>query len=169
MYSGNQSSWSNTSSGFKNYASATGLTAASDATVQSTSLNRALGIKQTGTTGFDPGAAFIFQINNTTGKTNLILNFLLQSLDNGIGRTTIWQIDYAIGNNPASFTPVTTSPSTITTGPTFGCTPVTVNFGDALDNKSDKIWLRIVTLTATTGTGSRAATGIDDVQISWDE
>jgi hypothetical protein len=168
IFSGNQSSWSNTSSGFKNYASAVGLDAASDATAQNASVNRSLGIKQTGSTGFDPGPAIIFQINNTTGKTNLALSFLLQSLDDGIGRTTTWQVDYAIDNNPTSFIPVTTSPSTITTGPTFGSIPVTINFGNALDNKSDKIWIRIVTLTATTGSGSRAATGIDDVHISWE-
>jgi hypothetical protein len=166
-FSGNQSSWSNTSSGFKNYASATGLNAASDAIAQNASVNRILGIKQTSSTGFDPGTALVFQINNTTGKTNLALSFLLQSLDDGIGRTTAWQVDYAIGNNPATFIPVATSPSIITTGPVFGSVPVTVNFGNALDNKSDKIWIRIVTLIATTGSGSRAATGIDDVQISW--
>jgi hypothetical protein len=166
-FSGNQSSWSNTSSGFKNYASIIGLKATSDAIAQNASVNRVLGIKQTSSTGFDPGAAFIFQINNTTGKTNLALNFLLQSLDDGIGRTTTWQVDYAIGNNPTSFIPVNTAPSIIATGPIFGSTPVSVNFGNALDNKSDRIWIRVVTLTATTGSGSRAATGIDNVQIAW--
>ncbi len=166
-YSADQSSWSNTSSGFKNYASATGLTSTSDATAQAASLNRALGVKQTGTTGFDPGAAFVFQINNTSGKTNLALSFLLQSLYEGAGRTTTWQVDYAVGDNPTTFTPVTTSPSTITTGPTFASTPVTVNFGSALDNQSGKVWIRIVTLSATTGSSSRASTGVDDVSISW--
>ncbi len=166
-YSTDQSSWSNTSSGFKNYASATGLTAASDATSQDASLNRALGVKQTSATGFDPGAAFVFQINNTSGKTNLALNFLLQSLYDGAGRTTTWQVDYALGDNPTTFTPVTTSPSTITTGSTFASTPVTVNFGSALDNQSGKVWIRIVTLSATTGSSSRASTGVDDVTVSW--
>lgn len=167
IFSGSQASWSNTSSGFKNYASATGLTSASDVTSQNVSTNRALGVKQTGTTGYDPGAAFVFEINNTSGKTNLSLSFLLQSLDDGIGRTTLWQVDYAIGDSPTSFMPATTSPSTITTGPTFASTPVTVNFGNVLDNQNSKIWIRIVTLSATTGGGSRASTGIDDVQISW--
>ena len=167
VFSGNQVSWSNTSSGFKNYASATGLTAASSSTDQNASTNRALGVKQTGATGFDPGAAFVFQINNTVNKTNLTLNFLLQSLADGIGRTTVWQVDYALGDNPNTFIPVTTSPSIITTGPTFNSLPVTVNFGNALDNKSGKTWIRIVTLSATTGGGSRASTGIDDMQLSW--
>ncbi|MEP6683778.1 MAG: DUF5689 domain-containing protein, partial [Parafilimonas sp.] len=166
-FSGSQSSWSNTSSGFKNYASATGLSSSSDAAAQNASTNRALGVKQTGSTGYDPGAAFVFEINNTSGETNLSLNFLLQSLDDGIGRTTIWQVDYALGDNPTTFTPVATSPSIITTGPAFAGTPVTVNFGNALDNQNGKVWVRIVTLSATTGTGSRASTGIDDVNISW--
>src|SRR6478735_7034874 len=167
VFSGNQVSWSNTSSGFKNYASATGLTAASSSTDQNASTNRALGVKQTGATGFDPGAAFVFQINNTVNKTNLTLNFLLQSLADGIGRTTVWQVDYALGDNPNTFIPVTTSPSIITTGPTFNSLSVTVNFGNALDNKSGKTWIRIVTLSVTTGGGSRASTGIDDMQLSW--
>lgn len=166
-FDGSQSSWSNTSSGFKNYAGATGLTSSSDATAQNASTNRALGVKQTGTTGYDPGAAFVFEINNTSGKTNLSLDFLLQSLDDGIGRTTTWQVDYAVGDNPTTFIPVITSPSTITTGPTFSSTSVTVNFGNVLDNQNGKVWIRIVTLSATTGSGSRASTGIDDVEINW--
>ena len=167
VYSGNQSSWSNTSSGFKNYASATGLNAASSSADQNASANRALGVKQTGSTGFDPGAAFVFEINNTTGKTNISLSFLLQSLAEGVGRTTIWQVDYAIGDNPNTFIPVTTSPSSITTGSAFSSTPVTVNFGTALDNKNSKVWIRIVTLGSTTGSGSRASTGMDDVELKW--
>lgn len=166
-FNGNQSSWSNTSSGFKNYAGATGLSETSDATAQNASTNRALGVKQTGTTGYDPGAAFVFEINNTSGKTNLVLNFLLQSLDEGIGRTTTWQVDYAIGDNPTSFIPATTSPATLIAGPTFASTPVTVNFGNALDNQSSKVWIRIVTLSATSGSGSRASSAIDDVSVSW--
>jgi hypothetical protein len=126
-----------------------------------------LGVKQTGTTGFDPGSAFVFELNNTSGKTNLALNFLLQSLADGVGRTTTWQVDYAVGNHPTSFTPVTTSPSNITTSGTFSSTPIAVNFGNALDNKSSKVWIRIVTLSATTGSGSRASSAIDDVEISW--
>lgn len=106
-------------------------------------------------------------INNTSGKTNLTLNFLLQSLDDGIVRTTSWQVDYVLGDNPTAFIPVATSPSNLTTGPTFASTRVTVNFGNALDNQSSKVWIRIVTLSATSGSGSRASTSIDDVQISW--
>ena len=166
-FSGSQSSWSNTSSGFKNYASATGLNAGSSSDEQNASVNRSLGVKQTSSTGYDPGAAFVFEINNTTGKSNLAFNFLLQSLAEGVSRTTTWQVDYALGDNPTSFIPVATSPSTLITDGTFANTPVTVNFGNALDNQSSKVWIRIVTLSSTTGSSSRASTGIDDVSISW--
>lgn len=165
-YNSTEATWNNTSSGFKNFASATGLTSSSDATAQNASTNRALGVKQTSAKGYDPGAAFVFELNNTTGKSNISLNFLLQSLDASIGRNTIWKVDYGIGDNPTSFTTVNTS-SSLTTGPGFTSTPVTVNFGSTLDNKNSKIWIRIVTLDATTGSGSRASTAIDDVQFSW--
>lgn len=159
--------WNQTSAGVKNFASATGLTATSDATAQNGSTDRALGIRQTSATGYDPGSAYVMLLDNTIGKTNLQLSFLLQSLDNTIGRTTTWTVEYGIGDNPASFTAVTTAPVTLTTGPIFASTPVTVNFGSALNNQGQKVWIRIVTLAATTGSGSRASTALDNVNLSW--
>lgn len=159
--------WNNSSAGLKNFASATGLNSASDATAQNASTNRALGIRQTSSAGYDPGSAYMIQLDNTTGKTNFQLSFLLQSLDASSGRTTTWTVDYGFGDTPSSFTPATTSPATITSSGTFGSTPVTVNFGAALNNQSQKVWIRIVVLTGTTGGGNRASTGLDDVQLSW--
>ena len=159
--------WNQTSAGLKNFASATGLTATSDAAAQNAATNRALGIRQTSSTGYDPGSSFLFKIDNTIGKNNLQLGFLLQSLDNSIGRTTIWKVQYGIGDNPSSFTDATTNPATMTTANVFGATPVSVNFGSALNNIGQTVWIRIVTLSATTGTGSRASTSIDDLNISW--
>jgi hypothetical protein len=167
-----KSLWNATGLGFKNYASATGLIVSSAAAAQDASTNRALGVRQTGTvsTGGDPGAAFAFQLANTTGKTNFKLEFLLQSLDgvSAAGRTTTWKVDYGFGDDPATFTTITTVPAALTTAyGTFASTPVTVNFGTALNNISQKIWIRIVALTSTTGGGNRASTGIDDVKFSW--
>jgi hypothetical protein len=159
--------WNQTSAGLKNFASATSLTATSDATAQNAATNRALGIRQTSSTGYDPGSSYLFKIDNTIGKSNLQLGFLLQSLDNSIGRTTIWKVQYGIGDNPSSFTDATTNPTTLNTANIFGATPVSVNFGSALNNISQTIWIRVVTLSATTGTGSRASTAIDDLNISW--
>jgi hypothetical protein len=172
IYGGTLSSktlWNNVSAGAKNFASATGLTATSDQTAQDGSANRALGFRQTSTvpTGGDPGVAFAFKIANTTGKTNLKLEFLLQSLDNSIGRTTTWTVDYGIGDNPTTFTTVATTPATLTTSGTFASTAVTVNFPAALNNVSGPFWVRIVALTATTGSGSRPSTAVDDVKFSW--
>jgi hypothetical protein len=167
--------WNQTSLGFKNFASATGLTSTSTSTAQNASTNRALGCRQTGTaaTGGDPGYAFAFQLANTTGKTNLKLEFLLQSLDTTgttVGRTTTWRVDYGVGDNPVLFTTATTIPSTLTTafGPgKFASTPVTVNFGSVLNNINQKVWIRIVTLNSTSGSGNRPSSGIDDVKFSW--
>jgi hypothetical protein len=164
---GTPTAWNQTSAGLKNFASATGLTATSDATAQSASVNRALGIRQTSSAGYDPGSAYVFLLDNTTGKTNFQLSFALQSLDNSVGRTTTWVVDYGFGDSPASFTAVSTSPGTVTTSNAFGSTNVTVNFGSSLNNISQKVWIRIVALSATTGSGSRASTGLDDVSLSW--
>ena len=160
--------WNNASAGFKNFASATGLTAAASTATQSAATNRALGMRQTSTVG-DPGAAFAFQLANTTGKSNLQLEFKLQSLDGiTLARTTTWKVDYGVGVSPSAFSTVTTNPATLTvTNGTFSNTTVTVNFGAALNNISQPIWIRIVTLSSTTGGGNRPSTGIDDVKFTW--
>ncbi|MFM7646297.1 MAG: DUF5689 domain-containing protein [Sphingomonadales bacterium] len=161
--------WNNTSAGVKNFASATGLTATSDATAQGASTNRALGIRQTSAAGYDPGSSFLFELSNTSGKSNFQMSFLLQSLDaTAAGRTATWQVEYGVGDSPSSFTTVTTVPATLTTNVgTFASTPVTVNFGTALNNLSQKVWIRIVTLTGTSGTSNRPSTAIDNLQLTW--
>lgn len=164
--------WNQSSLGFKNFASATGLTSSATATVQTAATNRALGVRQTGTAsvGGDPGAAFAFLLPNTTGKNNVQLEFRLQSLDAPVtaGRTTTWRVDYGFGAAPTSFSTVTTSPVTLTTTlGNFVNNLVTVNFGTALNNINQPVWIRIVTLTGTSGGGSRPSTAIDDVKFSW--
>jgi hypothetical protein len=166
VYLANPSPWNGTSGGFRNSASATGLTSSSDAAAQSAATNRALAVRQTGTVG-DPGASFVFQIANTTDKTAFNLNFKLQSLDNASPRTTAWIVDYAVGDTPTAFSNANAT-GTLTTGVSiFSNNTVTVNFGNALDNKASKVWIRISTLVASTGSGSRATSGIDDFNLSW--
>ena len=166
---GSPTAWNQTSAGLKNFASHTGMTSTSDAAVQGAHPNRALGIRQTSATGYDPGASYVLLLNNTTGKTNFQLTFLLQSLDyTPGGRTTAWSVEYGVGDAPTSFTTVTSSPATLSTNlGTFSSTPVTVNFGSSLNNISQKVWIRVVTLAATTGSGNRPSTAIDDLQLSW--
>jgi hypothetical protein len=77
-------------------------------------------------------------------------------------------VDYATGLNPAFFSTVATSPASIqTTNGTFTNTTVTVNFGTLLNNITQPVWIRIVTLTPTTGSNNRPSTGVDDVRFSW--
>src|SRR6266700_1172370 len=68
--------WNSTTGRYSNYASGNiGSTATT--TQQAASADRALGVRQTGAFG-DPGAAFVFQVANTTGLTSFTLDFKLQ-------------------------------------------------------------------------------------------
>jgi hypothetical protein len=159
--------WNNTTGAFKNFASADGLTATSSSGDQSASTDRALGLRQTGTVG-DPGGAFTLQLANTAGFANFSLSFKLQSLDQTSPRVATWLVQYATGAAPTSFTTVATVPPTLQTGgSTFTNTTVTVNFGSALDAKSENVWIRVVTTAATTGSGNRPSTGLDDFSLSY--
>lgn len=159
--------WNNTTGAFKNFASADGLTSTSTSAQQSASTDRALGVRQTGTLG-DPGGAFTLQLANTSGFSNFTLTFDLQSLDVTSPRITTWLVQYGLGASPSSFTTVATVPTPLQTGNSaFTNTSVSVNFGSALDNQAGDVWIRIVTLAASTGSGNRASTGIDDFVLSY--
>ena len=161
--------------GTKNYASANNGNAAKVATCteQKAFTDRAIGFRQVSQTNgshpnLEPGAAYVLKIANTTGLTNFNLNFKLQSLDTTSPRTTTWTIDYATGAAPTSFTAITPTSGTMTTGNlTFANNAISVNFGNALDNKSTNVWIRIAALTASTGSGNRPSTAIDDFNLSW--
>jgi len=168
---GATTAWSNTGGGFKNYASATGLTATAAVAAQTAATNRALGVRQTGTFGDGTsatgvGPAFAFQIDNTTGKTDFELTFKLQSLDNStaVGRTTTWRVEYGIGATPSAFTQVGT---TATTGQAFSNTTLTASFGGALDNQGGPVWIRIIAPAVTSGSGNRPSSAIDDFSLAW--
>lgn len=164
-YSGTAVLWNNTSGAFKNFASATDLTSTANSTAQSNSLNRSLGVRQIGSLG-DPGAAFVLQLANTTDLHDFELVFKLQSLDVTSPRQTTWRVDYGFGASPASFTVGSTGVLT-TGGSTFTSNTVTVDFGNSLDNQADNVWIRIVTVTASTGSGNRPSTGIDDLSLTY--
>lgn len=167
--------WNQTSAAFKNFASGTGLASNTAVADQASAANRALGVRQTGGAGWDGGSnggpAFVFVINNTTGKSNIKLDFILQQLDGvtAAGRTTKWVVEYGIGEDPRTFTAVTTTPTPLTTilGTFNAGTAVHVDFPAALNNLSSKVWVRIAALDATEGGGSRSSTAIDDVKFSW--
>ncbi|GAA4503714.1 hypothetical protein GCM10023172_29040 [Hymenobacter ginsengisoli] len=176
---GATTAWAATGAGFKNYASATGLSSKASVATQTAAPNRALGVRQTGSFGdgtstatppIGAGPAFVFQLANTTGKADFALSFKLQSLDSTIvtssatGRTTTWQVDYGTGTTPTAFTQVG---STATTGPFFANATVTASFGTALNNLAGPVWIRIVAPANTTGGGSRPSSAIDDFSLSW--
>lgn len=161
--------WRNVTRGFKNFASATEVTdPGADSATQSAATNRALGVRQTSSSGWDPGAAFQFQVANTSGKFSFQLSFKLQSLDTSSPRKTTWVVDYGFGASPTSFTTVTTSPAVLETGNrVFSNTTVTVDFGSALNDQSGPVWIRVWATPGSTGSGNRASSAIDDWSLSW--
>jgi len=160
-----------TTRGFKNYPSATaiGTQPTVDICVAGDAItNRALGVRQVGVTAYDPGAAFCLYIANTTGLTNFNLAFKLQSLDSSSPRTVNWIVDYGMGATPSSFTTITSTTGTWTTGNhTYSNNAVTASFGSSLDNQSGPIWVRVRPSAASTGSGNRPSTAIDDISLTW--
>jgi hypothetical protein len=165
--------WASGVGAFGNYASlGAGLPSNANSTTQSNASNRALGVKQTsgfGTFG-DPGAAFVLHLTNTTGFVGFSLTFKLMNMDPfiGVGRTATWYVDYGVGATPSSFTTIATSPTPLATiqGAGQDSATITVNFGSVLNDISDHVWIRIVN-TATSGSGARPATAIDDAVLTW--
>lgn len=163
-------SWKQFTRGFKNFASANGISdPGADSTTQAAVTDRALGVRQTSSTGWDQGTAFEFQIANTTGKYNFKLNFKLQSLDTSSPRTSTWIVDYGFGASPTSFTTVTSTPASLVTGnKVFSNTSVSIDFGSGLNDNAGPVWIRVWASTASTGSGNRASSAIDDWSLSWD-
>lgn len=157
--------WSNTSGAFKNLASADALTSTATTTDQAGAADRSLGLRQTGTLG-DPGGAFVVQLANTNMRTGFKLSFKLQSLDATSPRSAAWAVDYGFGAAPTAFTPAAATGTLTTGGSAFTNNTVTVNFNSALDNQNQNVWIRIITLNATTGSGNRPTSAIDDFNLT---
>jgi endonuclease/exonuclease/phosphatase family metal-dependent hydrolase/uncharacterized protein YdeI (BOF family) len=163
-------SWGDTGGRFKNFASADGLEANASVTNQTNATDRVLGIRQTGAVG-DPGAAFTLQLANTLGVQNLQVSFKLQSLAGTatVARTATWLVQYGLGETPGSFVTVPTNPETLTTTfGTFANTTVTATLPLAVNDQNQPLWIRIVTLEGTSGTGNRPSTGIDDFSLTYE-
>ncbi len=169
--------WNSTTGGFRNSASVNGVTLAnytSDSASQAAMTDRALAVRQVGPTsttfpGSDSGVAFVFKFIAPANTTNFKLNFKLQSADTASGRTTIWKVESGMMMGSAlTFTPAAGVTGTVTTGgKQLSNNTVTVDFGTALDNMNHEMWIRVVALDASTGTGSRATTQIDDFNLTW--
>jgi len=151
-------SWGDGAGRFKNFASATGLTANASTADQAASTDRALGIRQSGTFG-DPGASFNYSFS-TIGETieSISLDLMMLSVQE---RSTTWSIQYGLGADPSSFVTL----GTWADPGTFGTTPLTLTgFGTALDNQAS-VFLRIVALSVTTSSGTRDSMAIDNFVI----
>lgn len=169
-FSATATAWSSTSRGFRNVASATGLTSTSTSANQSASTDRALGMRQVSATGWDDKDSLIsasLMIANTNGLNTFNLQFNIMSLHTTIGRANNWIVQYGIGANPAIFTTVTTTPATLTIDSNFSNTVVNVSFGANLDNQNQPVWIRIMPSDTTIGSGNRPHVGIDNFQLSW--
>jgi hypothetical protein len=170
-YSSNTVTWTSTSRGFKNVASADGLTSASSSADQNNSSDRALAVRQVGSNAgwddLDSLVSFNFGISNTAGLTGFNLQFKIQSLHTAATRYNNWIVQYGFGSNPSSFTTMATSPAVLVLDSNFSNTSVTVNFGAALNNQSQPVWIRIMAGDTSSGSGSRPLVAIDDFNLSW--
>ncbi len=158
--------WADTTGEFGNCAAAvsntgTNFNGAESTTIQGNCTNRALAVRQTAAFG-DPGAAFVFQIANTTGFSNFTFSVDLSLLKSN-GYSTTWTIDYAVGDSPAAFTLLGTNSDP----GNFSTTNRTFALGADADNQPDNVWIRIAALSAATGSGSRDTFGIDNFSLSW--
>ncbi len=158
---GTNTSWANTTGAFKNYASTTGLTSSSNATEQSSSSNRALGLKPTSSFG-DVGASLNFYFSTIgTQIASISIDALMLSTDT---RSQTWSLQYGIGETPTTFTTL----GTWADPGAWGSTTLSYNrtdFGSSLDEQSN-VWFRFAGLTASTGPGSRDSMGIDNFGIT---
>jgi len=165
-------SWGDNTGGFGNCAGTvanvgTNYCGVESATpVQSGTTNRCLAVRQAGATssfpGSDPGAAFVFQIANTIGFSNLTFSVDLSLLRTNSNATT-WIIDYAVGDTPAVFTPLGTNSDP----GVFGTTNRSFTLKTDADNQTNNVWIRVVALSAATGGGSRETFGIDNFVLSY--
>jgi len=159
-------SWGTQSGQFANGAGTTNNSLAAAAGTESTAqqsafTNRCPIIRQTASYG-NPGAAFVFQIANSSGLSNLIFSMDFILLKTNPASTT-WTVDYAVGNSPATFTTL----GTYTDPGVFGATTQTYSLGTDANDQTNNVWIRIVALSAATGAGSCDTFGIDNFSLNY--
>jgi hypothetical protein len=155
-------SWTDTVGRFKNFASVTGLVSTATSATQAAATDRALGIRQSSAFG-DPGAAFVFEIQDTISLQGISLSFQSE-MASVQARSTTWVVDYGIGTSPTSFTSL--SPPISDPG-LFGETTQGFMLPTAVENLSTTLWLRVAALSGSTGSGSRDSFGIDDFRLTY--
>lgn len=173
-YQAGGNSWKTTSGRFANqagsysygsaYSGATNFVGTEGTQIQTNEPNRCLAVRQV--TATDVGAAFVFKVADTLGRKNFVMSFDSLNLDASSTRTTTWTVDYGFGTTPTSFVPVTTFANA---AGTFSTTRKTISLPNGtIDNSSGPVWIRIVVLSPTSGSGNRETTGIDNFSLTWD-
>lgn len=161
-------SWSLTAGGFKNMASAIGLNNDSETGQQASSTNRVIGVRQSGTFG-DPGAAFVFVLEDTDGVQNIEFDIDLMVLSVQ-SRQTEWTVDYRVGE-AGDFNTIGSAYLSPTTGGDWGTTPFSAQLGADADNQAEPVYIRVVALTDTSETGpggARDSFGVDNLALTYD-
>jgi hypothetical protein len=160
VFDGTSYAWSGTGGGFHNYASTDGLGAASTAAQQAAAADRALGVRPTASSG-DPGAAFVLQVMDTLGYQDFAVSFSFHLVDEE-GRQNSWALDYALGTNPSTFTSLHSFARD-----SWGSQLETVALPAGAGNQSEPLWIRLVVLNPSTGTGSRDSVAVDDFRLEY--
>ena len=158
--------WNVVAGGARNVASlAIGMGA--NAAEQNAATDRALAIRQV--SGSDPGASFILTIANTTGRSNFTGSFDLQQIATADtpARTATWQVQYS--SDGTSWIDANTTPANLTTVQGVqSIENITFTLGSSIENLASNVFIRIVTLTATSGIGNRPHTAIDNFTLTWE-
>jgi len=163
----NTTSWADSTAEFRNCASVTnnsGVFAAdTGSSAQHAFTNRVLAVRQGSGFG-DPDAAFVLQVANTTGISNLQFSADFMMLDDE-GRETVWTVDYGLGITPTTFTLL----GTYTNGGVPGTIGrPTLGLGADANDQSDVVTVRVAALEVSTGSGSRDTFGVDNVRLDYE-
>ena len=169
-YTAVSNSWRTTSGRFANQASTFSyiggtnfLGTETNNPTQWTEPNRCLAVRQVSAT--DVGAAFVIKIADTLDRKDFVMSLDSLNLDPTSTRTTTWTVDYGFGAVPSSFVPVTNFANA---AGTFSTTNRTITFPNGtIDNTAGPVWIRIVVLSPTSGSGNRETTGIDNFSLIW--
>ena len=168
-YTASSNTWRTTSGRFANQASTysyVGLTnfdGSEAVAVQQAEPNRCMAVRQV--SGTDMGVAFVLKLADTLDRRDFVMTLDSLNLDPTSPRTTTWTVDYGFGTTPTIFVPVTNFANA---AGTFSTNPRKIIFPNGtLDNSAGPVWIRIVVLSPTSGSGNRETTGIDNVGLTW--
>ena len=168
-YSASSNTWRTTSGRFANQASTfsylggTNFTGAESTAIQQAEPNRCLAVRQVSAT--DTGAAFVLKIADTLDRKNFVMTLDSLNLDPTSPRTATWTVDYGFGTVPSIFVPLTTFANAVSN---FSTIRRTITFPNGtIDNNAGPVWIRIVVLSPTSGSGNRQTSGLDNIGLTW--